>query len=87
MPVQPRPEAAERICEAVDGAVWVNYDVPHRLLFVGRVDERGWSVSSVDVVTGEAHDQPWPVGTENVALLGLREAFTAAVAERIAKGF
>lgn len=87
MPVQPQASAVEPICEAVDGAVWAHYDRQHRLLFVGHVSERGWAVSSVDIVTGEPHDQPWPVGTEAVALLGLREAFAAAIAERVARGF
>jgi hypothetical protein len=88
MPVQPQPVAAERICEAVDGAVWASYDHGHRLLFLGHAHPGiGWMVHVIDVVTGEPHDQPWPVEPEQVELVGYRGAFEAAVAERVAQGF
>lgn len=88
MPVQPHASAAERICEAADGAVWVRHDLRHRLLFHGHGHPGiGWMVHVTDIVTGEPHDQPWPVEPEQVALLGYRGAFEAAVAERVALGF
>lgn len=88
MPVQPRAGAVERVCEAVDGAVWARYDFRHRLLFLGHEHPGiGWLVHVIDVVTGDPHDQPWPVEPEQVTLLGYRDAFEAAVAERVALGF
>lgn len=88
MPVQAQPGAAERICEAADGAVWVHYDLRHRLLFLGQPHPGiGWMVHVVDAVTGEAHDQPWPVEPGQVSLLGINGAFAAVVDERVARGF
>lgn len=88
MPTQPAGSAVEPLCEAVDGAIWVRYDKRHRLLFVGRVTwEQGHMVHSYDILTGEPHDQPWPLDSERVERFGINTAFSAAVRERIDRGY
>lgn len=87
MPTQPQGSAVEPLCEAVDGAVWVRFDKPHRLLFVGRERSDGWWVHTYDITTGEAYDRPWPVTPEQVVSMGYRQAFAAAVTERVNQGY
>lgn len=82
------PTPAERLAGAVDGAVWVRYDRPHRLLFIGRVSwEEEHVVHTFDLDTGEPWDQPWPVAPETVDRLGIKAAFSAAVRERVNRGY
>lgn len=89
MPLQqPEGSAVGPLMEAVDGAVWVHYDRQHRLLFVGRESwEQGYAVHSFDILTGQPHDQPWPIDEDIVMRLGLARAFAAAVAERVNRGY
>lgn len=88
MPLQPQASAVVPLCVAVNRARWVRYDDQHNLLFVGRITLGGGAtVSTYDTLTGEPHDNPWPLAPEVVAALGVDEAFAVAVAERINLGY
>lgn len=87
MPVTPSGDAVEPLMRAVHQAHWVSYDDVHRLLFVGRITDRGCVVHSYDIVTGAEHDAPWPIDVGIVASLGADEGFSVAVAERMARGY
>lgn len=81
------PTPTERLAEAVDGAAWVRYDKRHKLVFIGKDAPYRWSVHTWDIPTGQPYDAPWPLDDEQVRLLGLDAAFTAAVAERVNRGY
>lgn len=88
MPAEPDEGVVERLLGAVDGAVWVHWDRPHKRLYVGRHDDaNGPAVHTWDVPTGQRADNPWPVLAELVVLNGYGAAFHVAVTERIRQGY
>ncbi len=87
MPTQPLGSAVEPLMRAVSGCVWARWDEQHRRLYVGRYGIGGWAVHTLDTITGEPVDNPWPVSPESVVLNGYEAAFSAAVAERMRQGY